>query len=64
MDSIISTRASLAWDADAPAVGQLLQERIKESVQTQLGLPVSEVHVTAQTAPIIKEQRRKVARVQ
>jgi uncharacterized alkaline shock family protein YloU len=60
----LSTRASLAWDADAPAVGQLLQERIKESVQTQLGLPVSEVHVTAQSAPIIKEQRRKVARVQ
>lgn len=59
----LSTRASLAWDADAPAVGQLLQERIKESVQTQLGLPVAEVRVTAQTAPVVKEQRRRVARV-
>lgn len=59
----LSTRASLAWDADAPAVGQLLQERIKDSVQTQLGLPVAEVRVTAQAAPIANEQRRRVARV-
>ncbi|MGH2515822.1 MAG: alkaline shock response membrane anchor protein AmaP [Ktedonobacterales bacterium] len=57
----LSTRVSLAWDAEAPAVGQLLQERIKESVQTQLGLPVAEVRVTAQAAPVIKEQRRRVA---
>lgn len=59
----VATRASLAWDADAPAVGQALQERIKESVQTQLGLPVAEVRVTAQAAPVVKEQRRRVARV-
>jgi uncharacterized alkaline shock family protein YloU len=59
----ISARASLAWDADAPALGQLLQERIKESVQTQLGLPVAEVRVTARAAPIVKDQRRRVARV-
>ncbi len=57
----ISTRASLAWDADAPAVGQQLQEHIKDAVQAQLGLPVAEVHVTAQTTPVIKEQRRRVA---
>jgi hypothetical protein len=58
----LSTRASLAWDADAPAVGQELQERIKESVQTHLGLPVAEVRVTAQTAPLAKEPtRRRVA---
>lgn len=57
----LTTRASLAWDADAPAVGQLLQERIKEAVQTQLGLPVAEVRVTAEAAPIVKEQRRRVA---
>src|SRR5690242_8144588 len=57
----LTTRATLAWDADAPAVGQLLQERIKEAVQTQLGLPVAEVRVTAQAAPIVKEQRRRVA---
>ena len=57
----LSTRASLVWDADAPAVGKLLQERIKESVQTLLGLPVAEVRVIAQTTPAIKEQRRRVA---
>jgi hypothetical protein len=54
----ISTRASLAWDADAPAVGQMLQDRIKESVQSQLGLPVAEVSVTAQAAPAAREQPR------
>lgn len=59
----LTTHASLAWDADAPAVGQQLQERIKDSVQTQLGLPVAEVRVTAQAAPIAKDQRRRVARV-
>jgi uncharacterized alkaline shock family protein YloU len=58
----VSTRASLAWDADAPSTGQILQERIKESVQTHLGLPVAEVRVTAQTAPLPKEPpRRRVA---
>lgn len=59
----ITTRASLAWDADAPTVGQQLQERVKDSVQTQLGLPVAEVHVTAQTTPVIKDQRRRTPRV-
>jgi uncharacterized alkaline shock family protein YloU len=58
----VSARASLAWDADAPSTGQILQERIKESVQTHLGLPVAEVRVTAQTAPLPKEPpRRRVA---
>lgn len=58
----VSTRASLAWDADAPSIGQTLQERIKESVQTHLGLPVAEVRVTAQTEPLPKEPpRRRVA---
>lgn len=59
----LSTRVSLAWDADAPSTGQRLQEQIKESVQTQLGLPVAEVRVTAQAAPVVKEQRRRVPRV-
>ncbi len=59
----ISTRASLAWDADAPSVGQQLQERVKDSVQTQLGLPVAEVHVTAQTTPVLKDTRRRTPRV-
>jgi uncharacterized alkaline shock family protein YloU len=55
------TKASLAWDAEAPAVGQVLQERLKEAVQTHLGLPVAEVKVNAQAAPIAKEPRRRVA---
>jgi len=57
----VHTKASLAWDAEAPAVGQLLQERIKESVQTHIGLPVTEVTVTTQAAPVVKETRRRVA---
>lgn len=43
----IAVHASLAWDADALSVGQSLQERIKDSVQTHLGLPVAQVQVTA-----------------
>ena len=58
----ISTRAALVWDADTPSTGQILQEHIKESVQTHLGLPVAEVRVTAQTAALPKETpHRRVA---
>jgi hypothetical protein len=61
----IAVHASLAWDADAPGVGQLLQERIKDSVQMHLGLPVAQVQVTATrellTPP--RESRRRVPRV-
>lgn len=59
----LTTRVSLAWDADAPAVGQRLQEQVKEAVQSQLGLPVAEVHVMAQTPPTVKEQHKHEARV-
>jgi uncharacterized alkaline shock family protein YloU len=59
---LISTRAAIAWDADAPGVGAALQERIRESVQTHLGLPVAEVRVAAQSAPLVAEPpRRRVA---
>jgi uncharacterized alkaline shock family protein YloU len=61
----IAVDASLAWDADAPSVGQSLQERIKDSVQTHLGLPVTQVQVTA-TRELLKETkepRRRVPRV-
>ena len=57
----VATRAALAWDADAPSVGQNLQERIKESVQTHLGLPVAEVRVTAQSVPLKNTPQRRVA---
>ena len=56
----VSTRASLAWDVDAPSVGQMLQERIKEAVQTHLGLPVASVSVTTEAVPLEKEPRRRV----
>ena len=61
----IAVRAYLAWDADAPGVGQLLQERIKESVQKHLGLSVAQVQVTA-TTELLKprsESRRREPRV-
>lgn len=57
----IATSTSLAWDADAPSVGHLLQERIKEAVQTQLGLPVADVRVTVERTPVVNEQHRRVA---
>lgn len=61
----IEVHASLAWDADAPSVGQLLQERVKDSVQTHLGLPVAQVQVTA-TRELLRETkgpRRRAPRV-
>jgi uncharacterized alkaline shock family protein YloU len=58
----VSTRAAIAWDADAPGVGAALQQRIKDSVQAHLGLPVAEVRVSAQSAPLAAEPpRRRVA---
>jgi uncharacterized alkaline shock family protein YloU len=58
----VSTRAAIAWDADAPGVGEVLQQRIKDAVQTHLGLPVAEVRVSAQSAPLVTETpRRRVA---
>jgi uncharacterized alkaline shock family protein YloU len=58
---VIAVRASLAWDADAPGVGQALQERIKDGVQTHLGLQVSQVQVTA-TRELLTARRRESRR--
>jgi uncharacterized alkaline shock family protein YloU len=57
----VSTRAALSLDASAPGVGQVLQERIKESIQNHLGLPVAEVTVATQAAPPPKPTGRRVA---
>jgi uncharacterized alkaline shock family protein YloU len=58
----VSTRAAIAWNAEAPVVGEVLQHRIKDSVETHLGLPVAEVSVTAQSAPPVAEPpHRRVA---
>jgi uncharacterized alkaline shock family protein YloU len=56
----VSTRAAVAWDADAPGVGQMLQARIKDSIQSHLGLSVAEVTVATQTAPQVKASGRRV----
>jgi hypothetical protein len=57
----VSTRAALSLDASAPGVGQVLQERIKESIQNHLGLSVAEVSVATQAAPPPKPTGRRVA---
>jgi uncharacterized alkaline shock family protein YloU len=59
----LTVHSALAWDAVTPSVGQQLQEQVKESVQTQLGLPVAEVRVIAEAAPIAKERSRSTPRV-
>ncbi|MGO8949005.1 MAG: alkaline shock response membrane anchor protein AmaP [Ktedonobacterales bacterium] len=56
----VSTRAALSLDANAPGVGQTLQERIKESIQSHLGLPVAEVTVATEAAPPPKPSGRRV----
>jgi uncharacterized alkaline shock family protein YloU len=56
----VSTRAAVSWDANAPGVGQMLQERIKDSIQTHLGLSVAEVTVATQAAPQVKTSGRRV----
>jgi uncharacterized alkaline shock family protein YloU len=56
----VSTRAAISWDANAPGVGQMLQERIKDSIQTHLGLSVAEVTVATQAAPEVKTSGRRV----
>lgn len=62
---LIALRAMLAWDADAPSVGKVLQDRIKESVQTHLGMPVAQVQVTAATQLLTarRDSRGRVPRV-
>jgi uncharacterized alkaline shock family protein YloU len=61
----IAVRASLAWDADVPSIGQVLQERIKDSVQAHMDLHVAQVQVTAATELLEarKEARRRAPRV-
>jgi uncharacterized alkaline shock family protein YloU len=56
----VSTRAAVSWDANAPGVGQMLQERIKDSIQSHLGLSVAEVTVATQAAPQVKTAGRRV----
>jgi uncharacterized alkaline shock family protein YloU len=56
----VSARAAVSWDANAPGVGQMLQERIKDSIQSHLGLSVAEVTVATEAAPQVKTAGRRV----
>ncbi len=56
----VHVRSSLSPDADAPQVGQMLQERIQESLQRHIGLPVVEVRVETQIQPLDHRKRRRV----
>lgn len=57
----VYTRASVAPDADAPAVGQQLQARIQEAIQQHIGIPVADVQVATQIEPL--NTRRRTPRV-
>jgi uncharacterized alkaline shock family protein YloU len=55
------TRTTVEPEVEAPALGQELQERIKTSVQSHMGLQVAEVRIATQTAPLERRKRRRVA---
>jgi hypothetical protein len=56
----VQVRALLLPEVDAPAVGQTLQEKVQQSIQGHIGLPVAEVQVATQLEPFEKPRRRRV----
>ncbi len=56
----VRVRALLLPDVDAPAVGHTLQEKLQQSIQGHIGLPVAEVQVATQLEPFEKPRRRRV----
>jgi hypothetical protein len=58
----VRVRASIAPEAEAPKVGETLQERVQTAIQRHIGLPVAEVQVATQIEPF--EQRGRRRRVQ
>ena len=56
----VQVRALLVPQVDAPAVGQSLQEKVRQSIQDHLGLPVAQVQVATQLEPFEKPRRRRV----
>lgn len=56
----VQVRALLLPEVDAPAVGQTLQEKVQQSIQGHIGLPVTEVQVATQLEPFEKPRRRRV----
>ena len=56
----VQVRALLLPEVDAPAVGHTLQEKLQQSIQGHIGLPVAEVQVATQLEPLEKPRRRRV----
>jgi len=56
----VQVRALLLPEVDAPAVGHTLQEKVQQSIQGHIGLPVAEVQVATQIEPFEKPRRRRV----
>ena len=56
----VQVRALLLPEVDAPAVGQTLQEKVQQSIQGHIGLPVTEVQVATQLEPFEKPRRQQV----
>ena len=56
----VRVRALLLPEVDAPAVGHTLQEKVQQSIQGHIGLPVAEVQVATQLEPFEKPRRRRV----
>jgi len=56
----VQVRALLLPEVDAPAVGHALQEKLQQSIQGHIGLPVAEVQVATQLEPFEKPRRRRV----
>jgi hypothetical protein len=55
----VRVRALLLPEVDAPAVGHTLQEKVQQSIQGHIGLPVAEVQVATQIEPFEKPRRRR-----
>jgi hypothetical protein len=56
----VRVRASLSPEVVVPEVGQTLQEKIQQALQRHLGLPVAEVQVATQVAPLESRGGRRV----
>jgi len=56
----VQVRALLLPEVDAPAVGHTLQEKVQQSIQGHIGLPVADVQVATQIEPFEKPRRRRV----
>jgi uncharacterized alkaline shock family protein YloU len=56
----VHMRVLLFPEANAPDVGQTLQERVQQAIQTHVGLTVAEVQVATQLEPFEKTRRPRV----